>query len=119
MNRWMLAISASWLIAAVGPALASEAAIDLQSGLEAAQRGHFDDGIRLLTMAINAKELSPADMEQALKARGLMYQVGKPEQQQNTRPERMAGKQRDQPDQKDNSARIAMPPVLAAGWRRR
>ena len=74
MNRWMLASAAALLIAAAGPVFASEAGIDLQSGLEAAQRGHFDDGIRLLTMAIDSKGLSPADLEQALKARGLMYQ---------------------------------------------
>lgn len=100
MNRWMLAISASWLIAAVGPALASEAAIDLQSGLEAAQRGHFDDGIRLLTMAINAKELSPADMEQALKARGLMYQ------RENKQREALA----------DYSAAVQLQPTDAAAY---
>ena len=74
MNRFVLATAATVIMAAAGPAWAAEAAIDLQSGLEAAQRGHFDDGVRLLTMAINSKELSPADLEQALKARGLMYQ---------------------------------------------
>src|SRR6185312_13500979 len=43
------AVASTVIMAAAGPAWAAEAAIDLQSGLEAAQRGHFDDGVRLLT----------------------------------------------------------------------
>ncbi len=81
MTRWMLA---ALLVIAASSAAWADAAVDLQAGLEAAQRGHYDDGIRLMTMAIDSKQLSPADQEQAYKVRGLMYQ------RQNKQKEAMA-----------------------------
>ncbi len=97
MLRWMLA---ACLLAATAGSAWADAADDLNAGLDAAKNRHYDDGIRLLTNALDSKQLSPADQAQAYKARGLMYQ------RQNKQKEAAA----------DYSAAITLAPKDAAAY---